>query len=140
MRANDHYSFLKNLYRRAPNNRYYDPAMILDLGKAKIQIKVDEKFFHAAGSVHGSVYFKLLDDAAYFAAATLEQNYFLFTAKFELKFLRPVSSGLMIAEGSAVEETDKGIYANAILRDENDALIAKGSGLFMPSQIPLSEV
>ena len=25
-------------------------------------------FFHAAGAVHGSVYFKLLDDAAYFDA------------------------------------------------------------------------
>ena len=140
MRADDHFLFLKNLYRKAPNNKYYDPAMILEFGKARIQIKVQEKFFHAAGSVHGSVYFKLLDDAAYFAAATQEQNFFLFTANFETKLLRPVREGLMIADGEVIEENDKGYIARSIIRDEKGQLLAKGQGLFMPSAIVLQEL
>jgi hypothetical protein len=31
-------------------------------------------FFHAAHAVHGSVYFKALDDAAFFAVASLVQE------------------------------------------------------------------
>jgi uncharacterized protein (TIGR00369 family) len=140
MRADDHFHFLKNLYRRAPNNAYYDPAMILEFGKARIQIKVQEKFFHGAGSVHGSVYFKLLDDAAYFAAATQEQNFFLYTARFETKLLRPVSQGLMIAEGQILEENEKGYMARSVVRDAEGKLLAKGEGLFMPSPISLHEL
>lgn len=36
-------------------------------GEAEVSIEVGRELFHASGAVHGSVYFKLLDDAAFFA-------------------------------------------------------------------------
>ena len=72
---NDHYLSLEKMYVVAPINKIYNPKILIYKGGAEIEIAVKEKFFHAAGAVHGSVYFKMLDDAAFFAANSLEQAY-----------------------------------------------------------------
>jgi hypothetical protein len=50
--------------------------MTIVKGSATIDIPLSEKFHHSAGGVHGSVYFKMLDDAAFFAANSLEPEFF----------------------------------------------------------------
>ena len=73
---NNHLKNLINIYNIAPINKFYKPKMNLSLGKSKIEIEVKNNFFHTGGSVHGSVYFKMLDDAAYFASQTHEKKKF----------------------------------------------------------------
>jgi len=72
MIAEEHYRKLENLYASAPINAFYLPVMHISEGAAEIEIEVSHKLFHAAHVVHGSVYFKMLDDAAFFAANSLE--------------------------------------------------------------------
>ena len=48
-----------------------------------------EHLFHAAGAVHGSVYFKMLDDAAWFAVNSLLTDEFVVTASFTVYLTRP---------------------------------------------------
>ncbi len=60
----EHHRKLERLYAAAPTNVYYRPIISVGAGVAEIQIDVRADFFHAAAAVHGSVYFKLLDDAA----------------------------------------------------------------------------
>ena len=76
-------------YKSAPINQLYKPEMYLDLGKCTIEINILDKFHHSARSLHGSVYFKMLDDAAWGASNTYVKDVFLFTYKSMLKF--PVS-------------------------------------------------
>ncbi len=66
-----HYRALESLYLAAPTNRYFSPAIEIKKGRATITIPVKEDFFHIAGAVHGSTYFKALDDAAFFACNSL---------------------------------------------------------------------
>ena len=62
-----HFKSLENMYLMAPANKIYLPKILIKDSKSIISIDVKEDFFHTAGAVHGSVYFKLLDDSAFFA-------------------------------------------------------------------------
>ena len=75
MTKKEHYSNLESMYAAAPVNSIYEPVMEVSEGQATIEIELSEKYHHSAGGVHGSVYFKMLDDAAFFAANSLEEQF-----------------------------------------------------------------
>ena len=73
-----HWRALEGLYASAPVNRLFDSRLeIVEEGRARIVFTVDERYFHAAGAAHGTIYFKMLDDAAFYAANTLITDRFL---------------------------------------------------------------
>ena len=75
--ANDtHFRKLERMYLGAPINQWYRPTLSISEGSAEVSIAVRPEFFHAANAVHGSVYFKLLDDSAFFAANSLVEDVF----------------------------------------------------------------
>ena len=67
----EHYRKLENMYHNHPLNEFYEAKMTISDRSAVITIPIDPKLFHAAGATHGSVYFKALDDAAYFAVNSI---------------------------------------------------------------------
>src|SRR5215831_3380101 len=89
----DHLRKLEHMYLKAPINAFYSPRISVSQGEAEITIPVKPDFFHAADAVHGSVYFKLLDDAAFFAVNSLIEDYFALTASFTTYLLHPISEG-----------------------------------------------
>jgi hypothetical protein len=84
MSRDDHYRKLERLYLGAPTNAYYRPSIQIGEGRAEIEIAVRPEFMHAAKAVHGSVYFKLLDDACFFAVNSLVEDVFVLTTSFNL--------------------------------------------------------
>ncbi len=91
----------------------------------------------AADAVHGSVYFKLLDDAAFFAVNSLIADYFALTASFTTYLLRPISEGIMKARGKVVFAGAKSYLAESTVSDSQGKEIARGSGNFVVSKIRL---
>ncbi len=89
MNKDAHFSELERRYLAAPINAFYGPDIEVSEGEARVGMTM----FHAAGAVHGSVVFKMLDDAAFFAAASLERTSFVVTTTFTTYLTRPVSSG-----------------------------------------------
>lgn len=142
MTDNTHFRKLENMYLSAPlNNKVYSGVSIkISAGKAEISQFIEEKFFHAAGSLHGSVYFKLLDDAAYFAANTLVNDYFLYTTSFQIQILRPLKEGLIRAEGIIIKPGSSVIIAESRLYDQRNKLSAIGHGQFMKSANAFAEI
>ncbi len=134
-----HLRSLEALYATAPINRYFQPSLEIEHGKAELRMTVRPDFFHAAHAVHGSVYFKALDDAAFFAANSLVEDVFVLTASFNLYLLRPVTSGTMIATGTVVNQSRSIILAESVVVDEQGKQLARGSGSFVRSAIPLDE-
>lgn len=138
-----HYLFLESLYKQALIVEKLYPATQIQVrnGFARIEWPVEEQFHHAAGSLHGSAYFRLLDDAAYFAGSSRETEFFLVTASFELHFLRPVSTGELYSEGRVIEQaTNRFILAEARLFNQEGEIVAKGSGTFARSREPLNSL
>ncbi len=99
MTRDPHFQALENMYLNAPINAFYDPRIEVSDAEAIVEIEVSEKLFHSAEAVHGSVYFKMLDDAAFFAASALEREVFVLTTSFTTYLPRPVSSGLLRSVG-----------------------------------------
>ena len=135
----EHHRRLERMYLSAPANEYFRPEIRIDEGRAEVRLVVRPDFFHAASAVHGSVYFKLLDDATFFAASSLVDDVFVLTASFNIYFLRPISSGTMTARGTVVSRTNRLLIGEGVLLDSDDREIARGSGTFMPSRVSLDE-
>ncbi len=136
----DHYRKLENMYHAAPVNQFYDPILQVSEGRAVVTMEAREEFFHAANALHGSVYFKALDDAAFFAVNSLAREHFVLTVSFNLYLLRPVSRGMLRAEGTVVTATRSLYVADAVLHDDRDRMVARGTGTFMRSQVRLADV
>ena len=134
----DHYRRLENAYLQARINEFYLPTISIDEGRATIEVDVRPDFWHIASAVHGSVYFKMLDDAAFFAASSFVEDVFVLTASFNLYLTRPVEAGRIRSEGRVTSRSRRLIIAEAELYDDRGREIARGSGSFMPSRVPLS--
>ena len=136
-----HFRKLERMYLSAPvNNQIYNGITItISAQKAELTLKIEEKFFHAANAIHGSVYFKMLDDAAFFAVNSIVKDVFVYTVSFNIQLLRPVSSGLLTSTGELKFKSSNLFIADSILLDENKKLVGRGSGNFMKSKIELTQ-
>ncbi len=132
-----HFEKLINMYASAPINKFYNPVMQVSEGEAIIEIKLSEKYHHSAGGVHGSVYFKMLDDSAFFAANSLEENFFVLTTSFTTYITRPVSSGKMKAIGRVVNKNNTQFIAESVVYDSEGREIGRGNGIFVKGKFPL---
>ena len=134
-----HYRALERLYTGAPINRLFRSELTIESsGRARIGFAVTPDTFHAAGAAHGTLYFKMLDDAAFYAANTLVTDRFLLTTSFNLNFTRPVREGAVVAQGRWISGRRRVLVAKAWLTDEDGELIGRGTGTFMRSPIALS--
>ena len=135
-----HYRALETLYASAPINRLFDSRIELAEGHSTIRFRVTPDVFHAAGAAHGTTYFKMLDDAAFYAANTLVSDRFLLTTSFNLHFTRPMKEGEVIAEGRWVSGRKRVFVAEARLIDADGEELGRGTGTFMRSRIALSKL
>ncbi|WP_427966097.1 PaaI family thioesterase [Altererythrobacter sp.] len=136
-----HYRALERLYASAPINQLFDSQLaITGEGTSRITFEVDERYHHAASAAHGTIYFKMLDDAAFYAANTLATDRFLLTTSFNLHFTKPVKSGKVVAEGRWISGKRRVFVADSRLVDAEGDEIGRGTGTFMRSRIPLSSL
>jgi len=139
--AAQHHRALENLYRSAPVNSLFDSRIeIPGEGRSRIFFTVTPATYHAAGAAHGTLYFKMLDDAAFYAANTLATDRFLLTTSFNLHFTKPVREGEIVAEGRWVSGRRRVFVAEARLVDSEGEEIGRGTGTFMRSRIALSSL
>jgi uncharacterized protein (TIGR00369 family) len=138
MEPEEHYRRLERMYASAPVNKYFAPIMHVSEGQADVAIQVRPDFFHAAHAVHGVLYFKLLDDAAFFAVNSVVRDVFVLTVSFNIYLTRPVSAGELKASGRIVHRSQRLFLAESELVNGEGREVARGSGVFMRSTIALS--
>jgi acyl-coenzyme A thioesterase PaaI-like protein len=136
-----HFRALESLYRSAAINRLFESELeIAEPGVARIRFEILPTSFHAAGAAHGTVYFKMMDDAAFYACNSLVSDRFLLTTAFNMVFTQPLRAGPVVAEGRWVSGKRRVFVGEArlILPDGEEA--GRGTGTFMRSHIPLSSL
>ena len=137
--AKAHLRSLESLYDSAPINRLFESRLALaTAGQSRIHFTVSTSAFHAAGAAHGTLYFKMLDDAAFYAANSLVTDRVLLTTAFNLHFTRPMREGAMIAEGKWISGKRRVFVAEARIIDGDGEEYARGTGTFLRSHIALS--
>ena len=139
--ATAHFHALEALYRNAPINNLFESRLeIVEEGVSKISFTVDESVFHAAEAAHGTLYFKMLDDAAFYACNSLVTDRFLLTTAFNLNFTKPLRAGSVVAEGRWISGRRRVFVGEARLIDSEGEEAARGTGTFMRSHIPLASL
>ncbi len=139
--AEAHFRALESLYADAAINRVFASRLMIEgEGRARITFESTPDYFHAAGALHGSAYFKMLDDAAFYAANSLVTDRFLLTTSFNLLFTRPLGPGPVVAEGRWVSGRKRVFVAEARLLDGDGEEAARGTGTFMRSRFALSSL
>jgi uncharacterized protein (TIGR00369 family) len=136
---NEHWQRLVHMYETAPVNRYFEPRLELADGTARIRMPVKDSSFHPGGSLHGSVYFKMLDDAAIFAIYSIESEVFVVTTSFTTYILSPVTNGELEATGTLLTRSGRLFVARSEVRC-GDEVVGNGSGVFTRSRVPLSSI
>lgn len=136
----EHFEKLRNMYLRTNiNTKIYDTTECkIESGKATISLMISEKYFHALGAIHGSVYFKLLDDASFFAVNSLVEDAFVLTTSFNINLVRPANRGRITAIGEVRFKSKHLFAAESTLYDSAGKEIAFGTGNFVKSKFGLS--
>ena len=137
----DHFEKLERMYLSANmNTQIYESTTVkIELEKAEVGLTIDEKYFHALGAIHGSVYFKLLDDAAFFAVNSIVEDVFVLTTSFNLNLVRPANQGIITAKGEVKFKSKDLFTATSVLYNEQGKEIAFGTGNFAKSKVTLTE-
>jgi uncharacterized protein (TIGR00369 family) len=138
MITEDHYRKLENMMHGAPIVKLTGARITIDKGKSEITLPVSEDLYHAAGALHGSMYFLALDNAAWFAVNSLVSDVFVLTVSFNVYLIRPVNKGIVRAEGRVTNATKTQYFAESILYDEDNREIARGSGTFVRGKTKLT--
>ncbi len=134
-----HLRALESLYASAPINLLFTSRLHLPAaGRSEIGFTIAEPSFHAAGAAHGTLYFKMLDDAAFYAANSLVSDRFLLTTGFNLHFTKPMKAGEARAEGRWISGRRRVFVAEARIIDSDGEECARGTGTFLRSHIALS--
>ncbi|HSE68912.1 MAG TPA: PaaI family thioesterase [Gemmatimonadales bacterium] len=137
MTDTEHLRKLERMYVAAAISRWYGISITVGDGTAEVRLPVRSEFYHAANAVHGSVYFRALDDAAFFAANSRVREVLVLTVSFTIQFARPIMSGEMRAMGRVVHESGRLFMAESDLFDDAGKLLGRGSGVFTRSSIAL---
>lgn len=135
----EHRRRLETLYASANIQRLFPSVLSLAAeGVSRIEAVIGPEHFHGAGAAHGAVYFKLLDDAAFFAANTLVPDVFVLTANFTISLTAPLGPGPVVAEGRWTSGRRRTLFADSVLYGPDGTEAGRGSGVFMRSRIRLS--
>jgi uncharacterized protein (TIGR00369 family) len=134
-----HFRALEALYAAAPiNDLFVSRLEIVEAGRTRIEFELSPRLYHAAGAAHGTVYFKMLDDAAFYAANSLVEDMFVLTTAFNIFLTRPVREGRLIAEGRWLSGRRRVLIAESRLFDPEGEEVGRGTGTFMRSRIELA--
>ena len=137
----NHFQKLTNMYLQAKFNTeiYESTECLIEEEKATISLTISDKYFHALGALHGSVYFKLLDDSAFFAVNSIVPDFFVLTTSFNVNLIRSVSAGKITATGKLKFKSRNLFVAESTLYNEDGDEIAFGTGNFAKSRVALTE-
>ncbi len=135
-----HFEKLRKMYLNTNiNTHLYESTQCqIEEGKATIAIDISSKYFHALGAIHGSVYFKLLDDAAFFAVNSIVEDVFVLTTSFNINMVRPANEGKITAVGHLKFKSSHVYVAESTLYNQAGKEIGFGTGNFAKSKIALT--
>ena len=118
-------------YFNHPMHKGLNLKLLSENGKAELSMTVHKDICNLVGILHGSYYFKLMDDACFFAALSIEQHQFVATANFNIHYFKPASSGVIIAKAEVINHYSSKYVCECTIYDEENKKLGYGSGLFV---------
>jgi len=100
-------------------------------GRAIARTVITAEHLNPNGVVHGGVIFTMVDTAMGMATMTLlEEGRFCASIEVQLRFLRPVDSGVLEADTTVLRRGSRVVQLESRVHDDQRRLVATGSGSF----------
>jgi uncharacterized protein (TIGR00369 family) len=126
-----YFAILRDAFHDAPITRLIPQTMeITEPGVVRITLHPDARHHHGAGRVHGGVLGVLLDNAGFFASATVTGGFWTATTEFKINLLDSVSDEAVVATGRVLRKGRHLIHASMEARAASGAAVAVGLGSY----------
>lgn len=135
---NEHCIKLENMMHSAPFIQLTGLRASITEREAVMTLPVQEKLFHAAGAMHGALYFLALDNATFFAVNSIVEDVYVLTVDFNISLTKPIKSGIVTAKGKVIDQIKSLYIAEATLYNSENEVAGKGTGKFVRSKIKLT--
>jgi uncharacterized protein (TIGR00369 family) len=107
-----YFEVLKDQFHQAPITRFVPQTMeIPGPGTVRITLHPDARYHHGAGRIHGGILGLVLDNAGFFASATVSGGMWVATAEFKVNLLESASDAPVVATGTVLRKGRHLIHA-----------------------------
>lgn len=104
----------------------------MDIGLASIELDLSNIHLQPFGLVHGGVIATMIDTATFWAVfMCIPEKAGLVNVDLKLNYLKPVTKGMLKAEGRSIRDGKSICYSEARVYDESGELIAHGTSTLM---------
>lgn len=133
-RGNDERAYFESLrahFHEAPITKHVHQTMeVPEPGVVRITLHPDARLHHGAGRVHGGVLSLLLDNAGFFACATLSGGYWVATTEFKVNLLETVGLEPVVATGRVLRKGRHLFHAEMRAETAAGSLLAVALGTY----------
>ena len=109
------------------------------MGKAEIVVPIQDTFLDVTGTVHESICFGAMVDAARFAAGSLAGAVALTAVGFNVQLVNPVSEGELLARARMMGTSEGHYLVEAALTDAKGEEVGRANGAFLKTGTELTD-
>lgn len=126
-----YFALLRDAFHDAPITRFIAQTMDLpEPGSVRITLHADPRHHHGAGSVHGGIVGLLLDNAGFFASATVSGGFWMATAEFKVNLLESAGPGALVATGTVLRKGRHLVHTRMEAATEAGLVVAVALGTY----------
>jgi uncharacterized protein (TIGR00369 family) len=93
-----YFQILRDSFHDAPITRLLPQTLeISQQGEVRIQLHPDPRYHHGGGTLHGGILGLVLDNAGWFACATVSEGFWLATTEYKINLLEAVPAEQLVA-------------------------------------------
>jgi uncharacterized protein (TIGR00369 family) len=92
-------------------------------------LDINQQLLNTNGTLHGGVYASVIDFIQSMHLRSVTKTRCVHT-NLTVHYTSPIKNGTVYAEASIISRSYKTAFVDGILRNENDEIIAKGTGTF----------
>ena len=127
-----YFAVLCDAFHEAPITKLVRQTMAIPgLGTVRITLHPDDRHHHGAGRVHGGILGLVLDNAGFFAAATVTGGYWVATAEYKVNLLETVAAEDVVATGTVLRQGRHLIHTEMEASTAGGLRVAVGLGTYV---------
>ena len=127
------YNAWKNGTSPSPATKFLGIKIVeLSEGRSLVEMMVEPKHHNMSATMHGGIMADIADAAMGIAiSTTLAPHEDLTTMEMKISFYRPHIKGILRAEGIVAKRGKRVAFAEAILTNEHNQILAKANGTWL---------
>jgi uncharacterized protein (TIGR00369 family) len=127
-----YFAILRDAFHEAPITKFVRQTMEIPApGTVTITLHPDPRHHHGAARVHGGVLGLVLDNAGFFACATVTDGYWVATTEYKVNLLETVADEEVVATGRVLRKGRHLLHAEMEASSAAGVKVAVGLGTYL---------